>query len=109
MTKRARAAVVVAAVFLIGQAPSAQRGPGGPMRIILLVDSSAAVSSMIPQFRAGLADFLDELPGDPQIAIVTTGGSPTGGPRFTVTVTLSLALRVPPPRALGQAMRARRT
>jgi len=66
--------VVAAAVFLIGQAPSAQRGPGGPMRIILLVDSSAAVSSMIPQFRAGLADFLDELPGDPQIAIVTTGG-----------------------------------
>src|SRR5258705_2680331 len=74
MTKRARAVVVVAALFLIGQAPSAQRGPGGPMRIILLVDSSAAVSSMIPQFRAGLADFLDELPGDPQIAIVTTGG-----------------------------------
>jgi uncharacterized protein YegL len=46
----------------------------GPLRIVLLVDSSSAMSSMITQFRAGLHAFLDALPGSPEIAIITTGG-----------------------------------
>ncbi|OFW30093.1 MAG: hypothetical protein A3H97_24280 [Acidobacteria bacterium RIFCSPLOWO2_02_FULL_65_29] len=74
MTKRDLAAALVAASLLIGPAVSAQWRPGGRMRIILLVDSSTTVSTMITHFRAGLADFLDELPGDPEIAVVTTGG-----------------------------------
>ena len=46
----------------------------GPLRIVLLVDSSSAMSPMLNQFRAGLHAFLDALPGDPEIAIITTGG-----------------------------------
>jgi hypothetical protein len=52
----------------------AQFRPGGPVRIVLLVDSSAAVSAMLTPFRAALKVFLDELPGDPEIAFITTGG-----------------------------------
>ncbi len=50
-----------------------QRGPG-PVRIVVLVDSSTTVSPMVPQFRAGLNAFLDALPGDPEIALISTGG-----------------------------------
>ena len=46
----------------------------GPLRIVLLVDSSSAMSSMLNQFRAGLNAFLDALPGDPEITMITTGG-----------------------------------
>jgi len=49
--------------------------PGTPLRIILLVDSSSAVSPMVTPFRAGLRGFLAQLPGDSEIAFVTTGGS----------------------------------
>jgi len=38
------------------------------------VDSSTTVSTMVPQFRAGLNAFLDALPGDPEIALISTGG-----------------------------------
>ena len=44
------------------------------MRIVVIVDSSSAVANMIPLFRAGLNDFLDAVPGDPEIAIISTGG-----------------------------------
>ncbi len=37
------------------------------VRIVLLVDSSAAVAPMLTQFRAGLNEFLDVLPGDPEM------------------------------------------
>jgi hypothetical protein len=43
------------------------------MRIVLLVDSSATITPMITDFRAGLAAFLDTLPGDPEIAVISTG------------------------------------
>ena len=67
---------VLAAVSLTAGSPAAlgQWRPGGPMRIVLLVDSSSAVSTMINPFRAGLNDFLDALPGEPEIAIVSSGG-----------------------------------
>jgi hypothetical protein len=45
-----------------------------PMRIVLLVDSSSAMSSMINQFRAGLDAFLGTLPAEHEIAFVSTGG-----------------------------------
>jgi hypothetical protein len=44
------------------------------MRIVLLVDSSSTMASMLTSFRAGLKVFLDELPGDPELALVSTGG-----------------------------------
>jgi hypothetical protein len=45
-----------------------------PMRIALVVDSSAAISSFFTHFRAGLNTFLDELPGEHEITLITTGG-----------------------------------
>jgi hypothetical protein len=82
MTKSRPTAVLVAVLLLAGPALSlskgplvaAQRGPGGPTRIVLIVDSSSAVSSMLTHFRAGLNSFLDALPGEPEMAIISTGG-----------------------------------
>jgi hypothetical protein len=45
-----------------------------PLRIVLLVDSSSEVSSMINPFRAGLKAFLDGVPETSEIAFITTGG-----------------------------------
>ena len=73
MIKYACVAVLVAMFPLMEPASSAQLRPGGQMRIVLLVDSSAAIAPMTTQFRAGLAAFLDALPGEPEIAIISTG------------------------------------
>jgi len=71
MTDRFR--VLVAVLVLAGPVLVAQMRPGGQMRIVLLVDSSATITPMITDFRAGLAAFLDALPGDPEIAVISTG------------------------------------
>ena len=46
----------------------------GPMRIALVVDSSDAVSALLNNVRAGLNTFLDVLPGEHEITLITTGG-----------------------------------
>jgi hypothetical protein len=74
MTKRAVAAVVALAVIQPGPSALAQWRPGGQMRIILLIDSSNTIASMLPQFRSGLNAFLDDLPGEPEMALISTGG-----------------------------------
>ena len=63
----------VLAALATGSIAAAQRGPG-PLRIVMLVDSSGTVAPMLPQFRAGLKAFVDALPGSPEIALMTTGG-----------------------------------
>jgi Mg-chelatase subunit ChlD len=78
MLKRLSAAAVIAVVVavLIGAeavATAQRRGPG-PLRIVMLVDSSATVAQMLPQFRSAMNAFLDALPGSPEIALITTGG-----------------------------------
>jgi tight adherence protein B len=74
MPKRRFAAVIpVLLVFAVCAASAQRRGPG-PLRIVLLVDSSGTVAQMLPQFRAGMTAFLDALPGSPEIALITTGG-----------------------------------
>jgi hypothetical protein len=45
-----------------------------PLRIVLLVDSSSEVSSMVNPFRAGLKAFLDAVPEGSEVAFITTGG-----------------------------------
>jgi von Willebrand factor type A domain-containing protein len=72
MLKRFLTAIVLAALAS-GSMAAFQRGPG-PLRIVLLVDSSGTVAPMLPQFRAGLKAFVDALPGSPEIAFITTGG-----------------------------------
>jgi Mg-chelatase subunit ChlD len=75
MTRRPVAIFLVAGLLLLTTPGlfAQQRGPG-PLRIVLLVDSSTAVAQMLPQFRAGMNAFLDALPGDPEIALISTGG-----------------------------------
>jgi hypothetical protein len=46
---------------------------GPPMRVVLLVDSSSAVSPLLNNFRAGLTAFLDTFSGDHELALITTG------------------------------------
>ncbi len=45
-----------------------------PLRLVLLVDSSSAIGSLLNNLRAGLNTFLDELPGEHEIGFITTGG-----------------------------------
>lgn len=45
-----------------------------PMRIVLLVDSSAAMVQMLNPFRAGLNTFFDTLPPEHEVVFITTGG-----------------------------------
>lgn len=74
MVKRLCAAVMVAALLGAGAVATAQRRGPGPLRIVMLVDSSGTVAQMLPQFRAAMNAFLDALPGSPEIALITTGG-----------------------------------
>ena len=71
--RRFTAVIAVLLVFAICGATAQRRGPG-PLRIVMLVDSSGTVTQMLPQFRAGMTAFLDALPGSPEIALITTGG-----------------------------------
>jgi len=44
-----------------------------PLRVVLLVDSSAAAENMISEFRAGMNALIDALPDDAEVAIASTG------------------------------------
>jgi hypothetical protein len=68
------AVVLAALVAASGPQLSAQWRPGGQMRIVFLVDSSNAISAMLTDFRAGLLNFLEGLPGDPEVMLISTGG-----------------------------------
>jgi Mg-chelatase subunit ChlD len=80
MSRSRAALVVVLAAFILfrlltppaGHA-QARRAPG-PIRIVLLVDSSQAMASMLTHFRAALHAFLDTLQGNPEVAFISTGG-----------------------------------
>ncbi len=92
MNARRFVTAVVIAVLLGGSAIAGQRRGPGPLRIVMLVDSSGTVAQMLPQFRAGMNAFLDALPGSPEIAFITTGGQ--------------LRIRVPPTTDREQLHRA---
>jgi hypothetical protein len=74
MTKAVLAAALIGLTTVTSANPVAQWRPGGQMRIVLLVDSSSAVAPLITHFRAALNSFLDSLPAEPEIVLVTTGG-----------------------------------
>lgn len=46
----------------------------GPMRIVLLVDSSTPVGPMLNNFRTALNGFIDELPEEEEVVFVSSGG-----------------------------------
>jgi len=45
-----------------------------PLRVVLLVDSSTNMSTMLTEFRAGLTAFIEALPDDVEVAFISTGG-----------------------------------
>lgn len=74
MTRGVRAAALIGLMTVTGANTSAQWRPGGQMRIVLLVDSSSAVAPVLTHFRAALKTFLDAVPVEPEIVLITTGG-----------------------------------
>ena len=69
--------VVVFLVFVHSRAAVAQGGaePGDPMRIAILVDNSQIpFMDPLPFIRRGLQQFLNALPPDHELMLVTTGG-----------------------------------
>jgi Mg-chelatase subunit ChlD len=84
---------LLAACLIVLHGVAVRTGPLiGPIRIVLLVDSSGAMAPMTNEFRDGLNVFLDALPGDPEIAIISTGGQ--------------LRVRVPPTKDRERLRRA---
>lgn len=47
---------------------------GPPVRVVLLVDASEPVAQLLNHFRAGLNAFLDALPADDEVALLSIGG-----------------------------------
>ena len=47
---------------------------GDPMRIVILVDNSQTPLEPLPQIRRGLQQFVDALPPNHELMLVTTGG-----------------------------------
>jgi len=45
-----------------------------PLRVVLIVDSSTNMSSMLTEFRAGLHSFVDTIPNDVEVTLISTGG-----------------------------------
>jgi hypothetical protein len=73
--------------------PGAQQ-TAAPLHVVLIVDSSTAMASMINEFRAGLTAFVDALPPDAETAFISTGGQlrvrvPPGTDRERLTKAVS--------------------
>jgi hypothetical protein len=84
---KTRLAIVALAFALAGPAVvAAQEGaqPGDPMRIAILVDNSQTFSDDMPQIRRALQQFVNALPANHELMLVTTGGQ--------------MNIRVPPTR-----------
>src|SRR5687767_15895090 len=55
---------------------AAQEGaqPGDPMRIVIMVDNSQTPLEPLPQIRRGLQQFINALPPNHELMLITTGG-----------------------------------
>lgn len=73
------AVALTAAAVVAGSIPVSA---ADPLRVVLMVDSSTNMSTMLTEFRAGLHSFIDTVPEDVEMAIISTGGQ--------------LRIRVPP-------------
>ena len=69
--------VVLAGLSLLtalAASPRAQQEITSPLHVVLIVDSSSAMASMINEFRSGLTAFVDTLPPEAEVAFISTGG-----------------------------------
>lgn len=73
---------VVAVLGVVSGIGAVHLRAADPLRVVLLVDSSTNMATMLTEFRAGLHSFIDTVPEDVEIAIISTGGQ--------------LRIRVPP-------------
>jgi Mg-chelatase subunit ChlD len=64
-----RAALTAVAILVL--APFLAAAP--PMRVALIVDTSASTAAAIPQIRAAASAFIDALPPDDEVVLVSTG------------------------------------
>ena len=73
---RAFLAVAVACTLPSLASVTAQEAaqPGDPLRIVILVDNSEWVREDMPPIRRGLQQFVDALPPNHELMLVTTGG-----------------------------------
>jgi hypothetical protein len=59
---------------LIGTAPTqGGRTTAGPMRVVLMIDTSDGIGDAIPQIRDAVAAFADALPPEHELMLVATG------------------------------------
>lgn len=77
MTHFRRAAPIVFGVLLAVWLPGGPAMPlhaADPLRVVLIIDSSATMAPMLTEFRAGLHAFIDTIPEDVELTLVSTGG-----------------------------------
>ena len=67
-------ALSVALVVILSGAGLPPLRAADPLRVVLLVDSSANRATMLTEFRAGLRSFIENIPDDVEVALISTGG-----------------------------------
>ncbi len=45
-----------------------------PLRVVVVIDSSTNMAPMLTEFRAGLHSFVDSIPDDVEVTLISTGG-----------------------------------
>jgi hypothetical protein len=71
--RRTRLLVAAVAALIVLSVGTRLRA-ADPIRVVLLVDSSTNMNQMLTEFRAGINAFLDDIPDDVEVALVSTGG-----------------------------------
>ena len=66
--------LALVAAWLPCASARAQVGERAPLRVVVFVDSSEAMVPYLNQFRASLAQFLEALPGEPEVVLGSIGG-----------------------------------
>ena len=77
MTHSRRTALAALAAVITGGltgALSVTLHAADPLRVVLLVDSSTNMATMLTEFRAGLHSFFDNIPDNVEVALISTGG-----------------------------------
>ena len=67
------ACAAVLVLCLLGVCSATVRA-ADPLRVVLLVDSSTNMATMLTEFRAGLRSFIENIPDDVEVALISTGG-----------------------------------
>ena len=69
------AALALGCVAPAGAAAQEGAQAGDPMRIVIMVDNSQTPLEPLPQIRRGLQQFVNALPPNHELMLVTTGGT----------------------------------